>query len=312
MLREHLVRRSERGDRPRDPRYLRPTAPRERKPLDRAGQQLVGTGCSLWTGGRKTHARTDHARANTLGRLPRTTLELERTSPRNGDDEIETVEERPGELVAIVGKPLCGARAVRPRIAARAAWTEIHRSDQLETRRKAHAPGRAGNDELTVLERLPQRLQCGTLELRELVQQQHTEMRKARLTRTQTRPAADDRRRRRTVVRCAKRRVSDQRVIGIDEPRHRVDTRHFERLLLFERRQDPRQPAREHGLARSRRAAEQEVVPSGRRELERAAATLLATHGRQVERPVPRLSVADDEFGRLELAPQVGDRIGEM
>src|SRR3954453_9205136 len=196
MLREHLVRRSERGDRPRDPRDLRPTAPRQRKPLDRAGQQLVGSGCSLWTRGRKTHACTDHAGANPRRRFPWTTLELERPSPRNGDDEIETVEERPGALVAIVGEPLCGARAVRSRIAACTAWTEIHRSDQLETRRQAHAPGRAGDDELTVFERLAQRLQCRTLEPRELVQQQHAEMREARLTRTQTRPAPDDRPRR--------------------------------------------------------------------------------------------------------------------
>jgi hypothetical protein len=46
----------------------------------------------------------------------------------------------------------------------------------LEPRRKAHAPDRARNDELAVLERLAQRLQGGTLELRELIQQQHTEM----------------------------------------------------------------------------------------------------------------------------------------
>jgi hypothetical protein len=34
----------------------------------------------------------------------------------------------------------------------------------------------ARDDELTVFKRLAQRLQCGSVELRELVQQQHTEM----------------------------------------------------------------------------------------------------------------------------------------
>src|SRR6476620_11107234 len=109
---------------------------------------------------------------------------------------------------------------------------KVESPDQLEPRGKAHAPDRARNYQLTVLERLAQGLQDGTLELRELVQQQHPEMREARLTRAQPRPAADDRRRRRAVVRRAKRRVPDQRMIGIDQPRNRVDARHLERLLL--------------------------------------------------------------------------------
>ena len=101
-------------------------------------------------------------------------------------------------------------------------------------------------------------------------------------------------------------------MIWIDEPRHRMDARHLERLLLLERRQDPRQPAREHRLAGSRRATEQEVVPSCRRELERTATTLLAAHVREIERPAPRLSVPDEELGRLELAPQIRHGFGEM
>ena len=129
------------------------------------------------------------------------------------DDEIEAVEQRTRELVAIASQPLCGARALCAGIAARTARAEIHRPDQLEPRRKAHAARRARDDELAVLERLAQRLECGTLELRELVEQQHAAMREARLTRAQPRSAADDRRRRRAVVRRAKRRVADQRMV---------------------------------------------------------------------------------------------------
>lgn len=39
-----------------------------------------------------------------------------------------------------------------------------------------HTADGARDDELTVFKRLAQRLQCGSLELRELVEQQHTEM----------------------------------------------------------------------------------------------------------------------------------------
>ena len=65
---------------------------------------------------------------------------------------------------------------------------------------------------------------------------------------------------------------------GRQRPRDRVDARHLERLVSRQRRQDARQPPREHRLARSRRAGEQHVVPAGRGELERPPPALLAAH----------------------------------
>ena len=41
-----------------------------------------------------------------------------------------------------------------------------------------------------------------------------------------------------------------------------MDTRHLERLVAGERREDPGQPAREHRLARAWRPGEEQVVPA--------------------------------------------------
>ena len=59
-------------------------------------------------------------------------------------------------------------------------------------------------------------------------------------------------------------------MLTVDETGDRVDPRHLERGRGLERRQDAGQPAREHRLPRSGRAAEEEVVAAGGRELERA------------------------------------------
>ena len=89
-------------------------------------------------------------------------------------------------------------------------------------------------------------------------------------------PAADDRGRRRRVVRRAERRPYRPAAAPREQARDRVDPRHLERLVAVERRQDARQPAREHRLAGSGRPGEQQIVPAGRRDLQRAARSLLA------------------------------------
>ena len=50
---------------------------------------------------------------------------------------------------------------------------KVHRADKLKGRRKAHAARGARDEDLPVLERLPQRLERRPLELGELVEEQH-------------------------------------------------------------------------------------------------------------------------------------------
>ena len=68
----------------------------------------------------------------------------------------------------------------------------------------------------------------------------------------------------------------------VHEPGDRVDPRHLERGIGVERRQDPRQAPREHRLPRAGRAAEEEVVPARSSQLERATGAFLAAHVREV------------------------------
>ena len=63
-----------------------------------------------------------------------------------------------------------------------------------------------------------------------------------------------------------------------------VDLGDLERLLEARRRQDPRQPPRQHRLARARRADHQQVVAAGGGDLERALGVLLPAHVGQVGR----------------------------
>jgi len=56
----------------------------------------------------------------------------------------------------------------------------------------------------------------------------------------------------------------------------RMDHRHLEQFARPQRRQDRRQPLRQHRLARSGRAAHQQVVAAGGGDLERPLGALLA------------------------------------
>ena len=103
-------------------------------------------------------------------------------------------------------------------------------------------------------------------------------MREARLARPEMRAAADDRGGRGAVMRRAKRRPRDERLAVVHEAGDRVDPRDLERGVGVERRQDPRQAAREHRLPRAGRAAEEDVVPARGRQLERAPGAFLAAH----------------------------------
>ena len=171
----------ERGDRLGHAPRTRPAAPRERQPFDRAVEQLG----RLLRPGRARHvqplARRSHAMPHRIGGLARRSGQLDRARPRHRDDEVEAVEERARQLVPERGQSLRRALAVGRRIAAGAARTEVHRRDELEARREHRPPADARDADDAVLERLPQRLERGPLELGELVEDEHAAMSEADL-----------------------------------------------------------------------------------------------------------------------------------
>ena len=113
-------------------------------------------------------------------------------------------------------------------------------------------------------------------------------------------------------MRRAERRRLDERLVMRQQTGDRMDARHLERRLRVERREDAGQPPREHRLARARRPAEQQVVPAGCGDLERAPRALVPSHVREVGRRNRLRMARRCDLVRLELAPQIGDGIGEM
>ena len=126
-------------------------------------------------------------------------------------------------------------------------------------------------------------------------------------------PAADDRGRRRRVVRRAERAACARAALRRQEPGDGVDPRDLERRVGAERRQDPGQPPREHRLARARRPGEQQVVPAGGGDLERAPRPLLAAHVGEVRHARAALPPAGRHgSGGSQLAAEVRDGLGEV
>ena len=248
-----------------------------------------------------------------LRRLARAGGQLVRARARHRHHEVEAVEERPRDLVAVRRDPRGRALALEPGVAACAARTEVHRRDEAEARGKEGAPADPRDGDDAVLERLTERLQHGPWELGQLVQEEHAPVREADLTRPRHRAAADHGRRRGAVVRRPERRRGDEARAGRERAGHRVDPRHLERLVVRQRREDRRQAAGEHGLARARRPREQEVVRTGRRQLERPAAAFLPAdvpevgQGRRGGARLVGRSGSD-----LLVAAQVADRLGEV
>jgi hypothetical protein len=114
-------------------------------------------------------------------------------------------------------------------------------------------------------------------------------------------------------MRRAKRRLRDKRMVGVEQPRNRMDPRHLKRLVFGERRQDSRQPPCEHRLSCSGRAAEQKVVSARSCELQRATGSFLAAHVGKIERGQrDRPSVRRHVRLELELAAEIPGRVGKV
>ena len=139
----------------------------------------------------------------------------------------------------------------------------------------------ARDDGAAGLERLAQRFQRRALELRQLVEEQHAEMRERDLARPGAHAAADQRRQRGRMMRVAERAAAAEAAVG-EQAGDRVDHADLERLGRRERRQQAGQALRQHRLAGAGRADHQQIVAAGGRDLERALGRLLALDVAQV------------------------------
>ena len=170
------------------------------------------------------------------------------------------------------------ASAAPARLARVAARTRIHRRDELKSCRKLGGAPRARNDDHSAFEGLAQRLQHVARELRQLVEKQNAEVREGQLAGTQG-AAADDGRDRGGMQRASKWSADrSRRLTG-----RRSKARHRERLIIVERREQPGQTLREHGLARTRRPHHEYSVSARGRDFQRALGHELTAHLRDVQ-----------------------------
>ena len=112
---------------------------------------------------------------------------------------------RARDSLPIRGEPLRGTTALDGRIAPRTARAHVHRADELEASREESVSSDAGDRDDAVLERLPERLEDGARELRQLVEEEHAVMGERDFAGPRTRAATDDGGRRRAVVRRPER-----------------------------------------------------------------------------------------------------------
>jgi hypothetical protein len=97
-------------------------------------------------------------------------------------------------------------------------------------------------------------------------------------------------------------RAADQSRPGGQTAGDGVDGADFDRLVISERRQDPREALGEHRLPRPGRADQEDVVPARGRDLERALRGELSTDVGEVELGIRRhVRAGGREVGRLDL-----------
>src|SRR6202171_4414701 len=138
------------------------------------------------------------------------------------------------------------------------------------------------------------------LEFSQLIHKEHAVMSSADFAgHCQAGSAPDEACHRDTVVRSAKRARSVERPVGCDVAQQASDLGDLKRLAELERGEDAGQTACQHRLAGALRGAEQQVVPSGSRDLQRAARLLLSMYLGEVVLESSRLSGGGGFFAEV-------------
>ena len=228
-------------------------------------------------------ARTQHSLRDGCARLDVSRFPLEDLArhTRDLDMQIKTIKQRPGQPRAITIDLLGRASAFSLRIAQIAARARIHGRDELKRCREFCVPRRTRHSDHTALQRLAQDFERATVELGKLIEKQHAVVSERDFTRTRLRSAADERYGRGRVMRTAVWTHAPFRWLE-RQPRDAAHCGYLQRFALGQRRQQARQPLRQHALAGTRRTDHQQAVLAGRRNLERALGVLLTPHFIQI------------------------------
>ena len=203
---------------------------------------------------------------------------------RNVNAQVNAIEYRTGKPAAIALDLIRKAGALAFGVAPESAGARVHRSDEDESRGVRRGAAGPRDRDGVFLQRLAKRIEHASGELRDLVQEQGAAMSQADFTRAWRRAAADERKVRCGVMRCAEWPRREDRMARVGETRHAVHRARGERLGVVERGKDRLESAREHRLASARWADQEKVVSTCRSDLERALRGFLSCDVREVDR----------------------------
>ena len=148
-----------------------------------------------------------------------------------------------------------------------AAGTRVHGGDELEPRREDGRSTYPGDGNVPILERLPESLQGGPVELGQLVQEEDPVVCEGHFARRHTRATADHCGVGDGVVRSPERPPANQPA-NLSRAGHRGDDRGYTSLLVIQGWEQTRHGAGQEGLARARRADHDHAMPAGQCQLE--------------------------------------------
>ena len=262
-------------------------------------------------------SRPDDPFANRSARLARRSRrQLPRSHGRHLHMQVDAVHQRTRNAPHITVHRPRRTGALLRRVVVIAARAGIHRRHERKIRRVFDVVSGPRNHDLLLLQRLPQHFEHAAPEFGQLIEEQHAVVGQRHLARPGRLPAADHGDLRSRMMRSAKRPPGHQPARHARLARHGVYLGRFERLFARKRRQDRRQTPCEHRLARTRRTDHDDVVPSRRRDLQRAFHMHLAPHVGEILRIVRRRRIERFVVGRhgrrnLRLAVQVSDDLAQ-
>ena len=173
--------------------------------------------------------------------------------------QVNPVEQRPGDFRLIVGGAARRSRTGERGIPQMTTATRIHRGNHLHPGREGDMRIGPRHADFSGFQRLAQRIEHRSLEFRQFVEEQHSEMGHADFAGTNLQPAADQRRHRGAVMRSAERPLA-RHLPALQRPRDRRHHGHLQRFGRREGRQYPRQTGRKQRLPRSRRSVHQQIM----------------------------------------------------
>src|SRR5258708_2292011 len=166
--------------------------------------------------------------------------------------EVDAVEERSGDAIAIAADLIRRAMTFAGVMAEETAGTRIHRRQQLEASGKFRLPGSARNADFPGLQRFTQHFEHIAIEFRQFVEEQYAVHRHRDFARPRITATAHQGHRRRSVVRGTVRTTLPVAHIE-SRTAERLHSRGRQRFFFGHRRQDAGKALRDHGLAGSRR-----------------------------------------------------------